>query len=82
MLTLGSSQTFGGHIALVTRVRGLGSDSRTIGSGQLQLRAVKPISGSHLNDGFRPDSGPSQGDPCMRALRPELPSEIGSMNGR
>src|SRR5580704_5497742 len=32
--------------------------------------AVKPISRSHLNDGFRANSGPSRGDLCRRALRP------------
>jgi hypothetical protein len=30
----------------------------------------KPISRSHLNDGFRANSGPSRGDLCRRALRP------------
>ncbi len=35
---------------------------------------VNPISGSHWNAGFRPDSGPSRGDPCRRALRPSVPS--------
>ena len=34
------------------------------------LGAVKPSSGSQWNEGFRPDSGPSPGDPCRRALRP------------
>jgi hypothetical protein len=36
--------------------------------------AVKPISGSQWSDGFRPDSGPSRGDPCRRTFRPTVPS--------
>ena len=39
---------------------------------ELPLRAVNPISGSHWNAGFRPDFGPSRGDPCRPAFRPNL----------
>ena len=35
---------------------------------ELQLRAVNV--GSHSNDGFGSDSGPSRGEPCRRAFRP------------
>jgi hypothetical protein len=34
------------------------------------LRAMKPISRSQRNDGFRADSGPSRSDPRRPALRP------------
>ena len=34
------------------------------------LRAVKPISRSQSNAGYGPDSGPSRGGPCRRALSP------------
>ena len=42
----------------------------------------KFISGSHWNTGFRPDSGPSQGTPGGRAIRPVLPFSEGSLSTR
>ena len=39
------------------------------------LEAVKAFSCPQWNDGFRPDSGPSRGDPCRRALRPTQASK-------
>jgi hypothetical protein len=47
------------------------------------LRAVKRTPRSQSNDGFRPDSGRSRGDPCRCAFRPkgEVPvSSIGSLS--
>ena len=45
--------------------------SRQEGStGRTPARAVKSNSRSQWNDRFRPDSGPSRGDPCRRAIRP------------
>jgi hypothetical protein len=49
---------------------------------QRYLRAVKSISRSIWNVGYRPDSGPSLGDPCRRAYRPVLPYKVGPVNGR
>jgi hypothetical protein len=40
------------------------------GNSELPLWAVKPISRSPWNGGFGAESGPSQGGPCRRALRP------------
>jgi hypothetical protein len=40
------------------------------GSRDRPHRAVKPISRSQGNDGYRADSGPSGGGPCKGAIRP------------
>jgi hypothetical protein len=67
----------------VGRATGSRQGRRMLEKGvQCLLSGVKPISRSQWNDGFRPDSGPSRGDPCRRALRPERALKIGPMNGR
>ena len=45
------------------------------------LRAVKAISRSQLNDGYGPDSDPSRGDQCRRALRPIEASKAAIRDG-
>ena len=37
---------------------------------------------SRWNGGFRPDSGPSRGDPCRAAFRPIDASKVAICNGR
>ena len=39
-------------------------------SDECVLRAVKRSPRSQWNDGLRPYSSPSRGDPCTRAIRP------------
>ena len=53
---------------------------RCLGRGP--LRAVKAIARSQWNGGFGVHCGPSQGDPCTRALRPIATSTLASSDGR
>jgi hypothetical protein len=46
------------------------------GSRDRPHRAVKPISRSQGNDGYRADSGPSGGGPCKGAIRPKATSTV------
>jgi hypothetical protein len=40
------------------------------------------VGNSRWNGGFRPDSGPSRGDPCRAAFRPIGASKVAICNGR
>jgi hypothetical protein len=64
------------------RVRFDGGPNGKARLGKARTVRAKPISGSHWNAGFRPDCGPSRGDPFRLAIRPNATSTVAIRNVR